>query len=213
MNNAPAAPAGPWWFTAVVAGITALATLLAGGLSTFLTLRYTHKKHKAELEHKDIQERYKLLYADRRQAYLSTLRHLRSIVSSIEGIAKIQDSIDSQSPEISANHISQIRGYLQKLEASKGDLHQLNNELMLVARMRIVVKFGITLVSTERIIAILMQSLTSAAAFKALDLVKIHAEGIRSNAQIVSMMQEDLGVITDSDPSFGKLFKPDKELS
>jgi hypothetical protein len=55
MNNAPTVDAAPWYFTAIVAGITATTALVTSVLTAWLTHKYADKRAKAELQHQRAQ--------------------------------------------------------------------------------------------------------------------------------------------------------------
>lgn len=130
MNNVPTVDAAPWYFTAVVAGITALSTLLAGGVTTWLTLRYSNLRLATEMKHQRSQERYKLLYVQRVELYNKLNNQLAEL---LDVYAKIEDYTGSSEHQISdeqAREVRQVYFDYVKLFQAVGNAHVL---LLLIA--------------------------------------------------------------------------------
>ncbi|MGV9360655.1 hypothetical protein [Amycolatopsis sp. NPDC003731] len=73
MNSAPL------WLTVVLAAITSGSTLIAGGLTTWLTLRYANKRLALEQAHQSMQDNHKLHYEHRLEAYTEAIKTLEAI--------------------------------------------------------------------------------------------------------------------------------------
>lgn len=133
MNNASA---GPWWFTAVVAGITAFATLLAGGLTTWLTLRYTNKRLAIEVQHQRSQERFKLLHTERLALYMR-LNDLIEVIMD-EVLATVHLIMDPLQPSMPERTESGLKKCYVRLTTEAVNLGKPRNQLTLLGSKEVI---------------------------------------------------------------------------
>jgi hypothetical protein len=106
MNNASA---GPWWFTAVVAGITGLVALTSAGLTTWLSNKHANKRLSIELDHRVELENTKLLFAERVKLYGEMTSAYSAITIGFHSISGRKIS------EETANEVEKLTNMVAKL--------------------------------------------------------------------------------------------------
>jgi hypothetical protein len=192
MNNAPAVDAAPWYFTAIVAGITAGAALIGSFVTAWITNREARKRLEVDLGSRREDERLKLLYDRRVTLYSSVaelLDHVTTIYSQIESayvrVLQIHYIPDDVHATISAR-IEELRDVGRSLSALI--------YTALITASTDVVQVIQRIKRDTYTVADLMENLHSANRWAEMDFDKIVKYLTHDHGTCIVLMSRDLGI-------------------
>jgi hypothetical protein len=185
MSNAGA---GPWWFTAVVAGITAFSTLLAGGLTTWLTLRYSNKRLAMEIKHQRSQERFKLLHTDRLELFVK-LFDLIQLTQKELMLTVFLTTTDESLPQRTEQGLRQC--YV-RLQSHSQRLATFENKLKLLASQDANQEFRVFAAKLNAAADVVL-NLMSEDRFSEIDRENLIRPAVNSCAELTRALRTDLG--------------------